>query len=524
MQPTVQRPSPATRFDGAWLVGLPIALTLLVFWSIVRNYFFGDDLVALYDVATRPLVDLVLRPYGGHLQATRNLLYLALFEVAGPTPAVYFSLALLTHLVNVALTFAVVRQLTGSARLAAFGAALWGATPVAEGALGWFAVYGQVLVVGALGILLHRCGEVARSGRLGWGELAVWGVVLAAASTSFGLGLTLTLVMPIVAWLLLPPSPARRRAVIALGLIAVVVLAGWYGMSRVAAARYPKQVSLMPPLGSLTTWTSGLEFAALLGVFGVKSLLLGPFALRVSQNGWLAWSLGAGALAIGLVAFRAAPSSRRRQMLACALVAVASYGSIAAGRLVFYRRLGDLMVESERYQYAALLPVTFLCALVLAQLATRWRISDRLANAALAVWFVVFAGGQLATGRAIDHHDRERAHADFALYFMTEMAGRQPAGADVYFRNAIFHGVGAAVVRNPLLFPGWAGLFALHHTDGLLDGRRVRFVEADPATRAAATGLRSEALLVGPADVPPERVLSLPDTGPRTPTSVKPSA
>src|SRR5262249_62288224 len=69
-------------------------------------------------------------------------------------PEPYFWIVLLTHLLNVWLLFRVLRNVTGSLALGCFGATLWGTSPAQVGTLGWYSVYGQVLVATVLLVVL----------------------------------------------------------------------------------------------------------------------------------------------------------------------------------------------------------------------------------------------------------------------------------------------------------------------------------------------------------------------------------
>src|SRR5262245_52561699 len=122
----------------------PLALSAVVFHGIVGNFFFTDDFLHLFQIAENPWRFLI-EPYSGHVYLTRNALFWAFAAAFDGQPAPYFWIVLATHLLNVYLLFRVLRALFGSDRLACFGAALWGACPVHEGVLGWYAVYGQAV-------------------------------------------------------------------------------------------------------------------------------------------------------------------------------------------------------------------------------------------------------------------------------------------------------------------------------------------------------------------------------------------
>src|SRR5207253_4732554 len=174
----------------------PLAVAAIAFEPIVGNYFFADDFWGLYRIVNDPLWRFLLEPEGGHLYFVRNAMFYVSYQLFGDKPQYYFGAVLLTHLLNVFLLFQLIRRVADSPRLACFGASLWGASPVNEGALGWYAVYGQVLattfVIGAVLLLAGR----PRAGPLESRTLAAcWGLLL-AASASFGVGIAVALVFP----------------------------------------------------------------------------------------------------------------------------------------------------------------------------------------------------------------------------------------------------------------------------------------------------------------------------------------
>src|SRR5262249_28786837 len=133
---------------------------------------------------------------------------------------------LLTHLVNTALLFQVIRP--SGVALACFGAMLWGTCPALGETLSWYSVYGQVLLTTLVLGVLWSLGRVTRSGEpLSPRTSVVWAAVLAAGATSYGTGLGVAAVFPVVAALALPGSRMPRRSAVVLVLGAVLTIAGY---------------------------------------------------------------------------------------------------------------------------------------------------------------------------------------------------------------------------------------------------------------------------------------------------------
>lgn len=505
-----REPRVAGRAAGAvWPMVFPLALAAVVFWPITGNYFYGDDLLAVYEAIHKPLLGFLFEPYGGHVMATRNALYLLLYHAFGPAPGVYYLVVLLTHLVNVALLFLVVRELAGS-RLACFSAALWGSAPINQAALGWYQAYGVVLAVTAQLWVLHRLVRIRRTGRLSRLEVAGWGLALLGASTCFGTGLAITMAMPGVAWLLLPAAGARRRATLGLAAIAALIAVGYLGLQRLIAHLYPELVPFNLLSIALGAWRQVLEIAGLMAMHGVAVLLLGPFSHAVAAGGASEWALAAAFLVAAGGALAVASADGRRLMLACLLPFAIGYLAIGSGRVLFWPSLGMRLVAQGHYHYTAPVTIAVLVALMLGELARRWPPSAAAARAALWLWFATFAALQLTVAPPVDHHDRERKFAERTLAGIAILAASQPPGADVFIENRPYPGVGPFVIQNPQTFPGIAGLFAVYHPDQRLDGRRVFFVEANPDVREHLRERPFAAMLAAPGAVPADRVLHLP--------------
>src|SRR5690606_34404077 len=94
--------------------------------------------------------------HGGHLLVLRNLVTAGFHAAFGMAAGWWFSLVLVTHLLNTVLLFDVVRRLGGSVRVACVTAGVWAISPSHGGALGWFSVYGQVLAAMLVLLVLRR--------------------------------------------------------------------------------------------------------------------------------------------------------------------------------------------------------------------------------------------------------------------------------------------------------------------------------------------------------------------------------
>jgi hypothetical protein len=481
----------------AWL--LPVACAGLVFLPITGNYFHADDFVDLYQLRNEDVAHYLLRMYGGHVLIARNSVTLLLHAVFGVDPRGYFAVALLTHLLNVALLYGIALRLTDSWRLASVGAAMWGVAPANEGALGWYAVYGQVVATTCIllvlaGLLARRVDDTDRLRPVGWALLLV------VAGTCFGIGIAAALVMPVVAWLLLPPVRARRAAIAwlvaaALAVLAIYATLRWlepmlYGEHRMETA---VMVAGIPSLSR-----HALLLATLLAI-GLAQWPIATLATPMTFPSPLHLVALAGSSVLLLAGLAAARAPARRRLGAVLLLALAMYGLIAVGRSAFEAHGTIALAQSLRYHYAAgaLLSVALVAAV--RALAARWNPSTRLANRAWAAWAAALLAMLALTPHTIEHFDPDRRETAAALATIRQRIGAAPPGAPVAIPIAPFYAVGSFNVAFSNLFPGTAGLFVIFYPDNVVDGHRVTFTSSDPKTLEAARGRRGATLIDLPA-------------------------
>lgn len=472
------------------LVALPIALSALVYFPITGNYFMRDDFIFLYRIVDWNRLEFLLTQHGGHILIARNALFWLFYALFGTAASWYFAVVLLTHLLNVYLLFAVLHGQTGNAPLACFGAALWGTCRVNEGALGWYAVYGQVVAATCFLWFLHRLTRIGAGAPQSRCATLRWMLLLGVAATSFGTGLAMALVSPLLAWLLLPASRLRTVTVRALCAVSLAVPPLYVGTQRVATYLYGTSSSFPLLLATVSNPAMVGSFTAGLSLSGIAGLCLGVFAPAGAFNPTSL--LVATLLMTGTVAVLArAPTAVRRRVAAYAIGALVCYGSVALGRGLF--RSGA--VGASRYQYMALLPVVLLLCEVVG-FATSF-----LRAAQAAVLVVAALATPLLSYRSysppLDPAAAARRETEVVFQRIQIRANAQPGNGPVCIRNEDF---GSAKTRNPTraLFPGWAALYAIFEPRNEIAGRRIYFLEEDEEVLAAAARGRRTADLIAP--------------------------
>ncbi|MGH9643719.1 MAG: hypothetical protein ACRD3Q_15015 [Terriglobales bacterium] len=473
-------------------------MTALVFYPVTKNYFYSDDFLHFWQIVNDSAGRFLLRMHGDHMYLTRNLVTLLLYKLVGMRAAPYFWLSFLTHLVNVGLLYWLACRLTDSWRIACVTAALWGMAPVNEGAIGWFASYGHVLAgTCTLVVLIGVAGCRARR-PLRPAKLWCWAVVTILGATCFGVGIAVALVLPIIAWLWVPLG--RQRMVIALvfATTAVVIIAVYYTQSWM----YGRIFAEPPPGGSISGvkdyWFLCLTSTVNLFGYGLVRLLLGALYRAADYPGARGYTVIALALLAATIAVIRTRGQILRPVLACGLVAIASYGLISMGRAPLEPMMGPRgLAASLRYHYIAGMMVALCVGAVLRGILPGKHLPPWLSNAAVGIWAAIALAIALRWGTPIFHYDFARRETLYALNGISTLASAAPPGGDVFVANRPFRSIGFFMTMLPDQFPGWAAIFAMFHPDDMLDGHRVYFLvpEAQLAQIEELGGRQVAALL-----------------------------
>ncbi len=476
-----------------WPLLVALVVSAVATVPVVGNYFLNDDFLNFFHVRNDDLLHFLFKLHAGHSVVVRNLIWWALDRLVGTRAEVYFATAVLTHLVTVALWFAAVRRLTGSARAACVAALLWGSAPVQEESLGWYAVYGQVLVAAILAWIVYRVARIADGAPVTSATAAGWVLLVLVAVTSFGIGLGIALALPVAAWLVCPPGRDRTRAVLVLGAAAVLGPVVYQGLVAFHVRLFGMDAVTAVVHAGLDYPVALLRMLVALLAHGVGALVGATVASRVDGTQPLLGAVGV----VLLLAFAWAPGRARRLMLAGLVLALGCYAPIAAGRVVFWKE-GIRYDTYARFQYAATLPLSLVLAVVLSQMGEWVRVPEKAKDAATFALACLVLACQLWLRPPFDHHAATRRETEEVIVAIRAAVDAAPPGAEVYIENRKFASVGW-VMRHVLTeFPGWAGVFVIYFPDNVVAGRRVRFVTTPEVVTAHRTGRRTADLLVTP--------------------------
>lgn len=483
-----------------------MALSAAVFCPLLTSYFRIDDFLHLFHQANYSLLTNLLIPNGGHVYVVRNFVFFLCWHLFGMQPFGYYALALLTHVVNVGLLFAVIHRLTGSNALAAFGAVLWGTCPLQADVLGWYSVYGHALAATALLVLLYQIIGLARDGSTpSRARLLAWSAIALAGTTCFGVGLAVAMALPFVILVFFPGHyPWWRPPLLAL---LVIVPSLYLVLLRAYEVVWPTDLHI---------FATGLQLVSFSG-FGVPLAMWELATYGASRELCGLWCIGdaahaltvpvASTIAVVLLVTMAAVGLRDRRarpaLLACGVLAAAIYAILSTARGFLFLDDSDVRHMATYYHYAALIPVTIALCVTLQSVTRHWPLPRPLPTALVLLWGIGVVTALMTTPPWLHLGTGEREQTAQFVDSMHAAAAETDTGA-VYVRNRTFRPL---LTPGPF-FPGIAAVFTLYFDGDSVDGKRFYFVEPNEEMRGwSGRGVPINRLLIAPESVPPGTVL-----------------
>lgn len=499
---------PAAANSAYWVI-IPVILSLLVYRTVVNVYFIRDDFLNLFYIVNWEPLSYILRPHGGHVQIARNAVFWLSYQLFGAWPEYYHATVLLTHLLNVALLYLLVWRLTANGIVSAIAAGLWGICPVQAGTIGWYSVYGQVLMTTIVLALLNQAVRATVDGTaLPWRAVITWPLLLVIASTCFGVGIGITLVAPLVLFLLSPPG--RRRVVICGALLVLALGAPFLYDGALWLHRWYSD--LAPQAGGIAVGVAfqqrsltpqHLWMIVYLLACGLGTLVTGFFGtIHVFPPG--AWIITGLFAVLGAIVFIRGHAHTRRELLAFTALAVGCYALIAVGRANFFH--GDFApgAAQARYHYAGTVPFAAMLGIVVTQIIGWLQLRARAQIGLLVLWLLVTGWSYRKSEPFLDLFPYAREETLMVIRSVAERVNQAGLARDVTITNHPFRSIGVLYFGNRPAFPGWAAIYTIFFPTNRVHGKLVRFLDQDPEVVAVAKqGRRTADLIISPEDLRP---------------------
>jgi hypothetical protein len=509
-----------------------------VFLPVLQCPFVYDEFIHFYDLVNFGPSALLITPHGGHLKFFSNLVYLPLYRLFGLETTAYYTVALVTHLLNVALCYRVAARFSRPA-VAVVAATLWGCAAMNLGAIGWFDVYGQLVVATIVLWLLRDVARLASEGGVPSPRtIAWWAILLVAACGSFGNGLCIaTLFLPVATFMLDASATFRlillRFAGSIVGVAVIYLTQQWLNALSGRAVLYPvgqiygigslslSNVAIFTPAMLASAGSSvGNLFTATLLYFEGGKVLWGPLRELTRDGAELAVSI---ALVIWLAVcgfwVRRRPRADVRRVVGLGVLALGCYGMVAArtvGANDYARSAVEAVraagvdeeiltpiarVTAPRYQYLPSLLMVLVTVVALPPSGARSRAVRTMVGAGVVLWTAtsVWLDGAAVRARKPGWHPQTLVEDQ-----LRREVRRFPPGSTVYVDNGP---APIAFTHADEVLPGRAAIALLLYPQFLADGRRVYFVEHDGhllEQLRAAGDTPIARLVVGADEVPPD--------------------
>ncbi|MEO8602563.1 MAG: hypothetical protein ABI629_08310 [bacterium] len=474
-------------------VALILAYATLVYFPITRTFFHEDDFLHLYDIVTNPPLRFILKMNGGHLLLLPEVVFWVTHALAGPNPAPYMWTELVFHLLNAVLLYAIANALMRRRWLASGCVIAWSTMLLQEGTLNAYTVFEQTLCVFFVLLALLRIVRSMQRPALSWAAASTAGLATIAASCCFGTGLATGAAMPLVALLLVPPSQARRRLVIALVAAMPVALVLYFAVESYNIASFGAAPAMAVAPRDAHSFQRTAALIWHLVAVGTTALSLdGLFRPALYPSPISALALATTA-AIVLFGARVAAPAERRALTAMLLLCLAAYAIIAAGR-GFIPIPPERVAMWPRYHYTGTAGLSVAVGLALAALARRLEAYARLRHIVFGGWLLCVAVAHQFTPPINNYEPFRRATAS-AVAAMRAAAEAAPPGTVVQIENHPF-GTGNMLPEMRMFFPGWFAVHVVFVGGEQINGRPIRFVEPVENVRAAAQSVPLGARLV----------------------------
>lgn len=496
--PRENPPDVASRTTALAHGAVAVGFAAVVWAPLLRNYFHLDDFLHLQSIVNASLLQWLMESNGGHLYLLRNAVFALTHAVAGTDPQPYFATVLVTHLVNVALLFALLYRVTGSVHLACLGAAVWGTAPINEGTLGWYAVFGHAMATSFLLVLLLAIVRRLDDGdALTAADVARWYGIVLLASTSFGVGLGVALVLSPA--IVLAFGPPRLRWPVPAALVAgpLVIGACYAGVAALYGRLYPGP-SEVPFADIMRALVPGAVagMTAHLAVVGATALVAGYTPALDVYPSFAAYGIAATAGLAGLVTYSEGSERTRRLLVLVGLLMIGCYGMVAFGRAGLFGAFGDQAygAASPRYHYAGSALMTVALCLALQTIGATLDVSSRVSRSLVAACLVALVGAWAASRWTIEHWDDERVDVTQVVARLRGARDATPPGSPTFVGNELF--VSAPLPRR--VFAGTASIYTIWFPPD--PARPVYAIEPVPLARQAGPpDSRLRRMLVPPA-------------------------
>ena len=476
------------------MLAISITVVLIANIHVLSSFFWRDDFLHFYQIANWNPLEFIFFPYGGHVFIFKHTIFYSMFKLFGVNSVVYFTTVLLTHLGCAYLLFKIIHLLTGKPSLAAAGTMIWGICPVNYGTMNIYCTYGQVLVGFFFLLFLYDLLRIEKRNLFFSLGIAVrWSIYLILMATSFGTGLAIGCLVPLIIVIILWKTDKKwEMAAAMLPVIAVILVLFIFKDS--IYHYFSGEVyhsTFFAPGVALRYCEVILEMFFRMCAFGIYTMAAFPVFIMTYSPSWtppypmLAFFISIFVVILFLVAFFHS-RNHKRHYLVLSIMFLGLIGLTAYGRTLAYQAFGISVSSASmtfRYYYVLFIPIVLILSLMVKELLDSY---PKISTVVVAFIFISIATSiypSMNLAKVIDPMQHYYAPKERKLYYETiadikKTIRSYPAGNSVFINNKMNDQI-SIFLPSDTDFPGKAAIFAIRYPNNTVEGRRVYFVEND---------------------------------------------
>ncbi len=467
-----------------------LTAVLIVNFQLLFAFFYRDDFLIFYQISNWNPLEFVFSNIGGHLYLFRNLIFYCLFKFFGLNSVAYFTTVLLTHLCSAYLLYKIIHLLTDKPLLAAAGMMIWGICPINYGALGWFCVYGHVLVGIFFLLFLYDLLRIEKKKILISMSIVMrWSIYFFLMSTSFSTGMAIACLAPMVIVIILWKNDKKWKMAAAMLPVIVLILL-LFIFKETIYHYFSGEVHNAEPMAlsaALSHYKIILKMFIGMCAYGIYCLAAFPMLFVSSTTEYpitaIFISLLVVAVFIALFYFRSKEYRRRLYVVLCILY-FGLIGLTAYGRaLVFHLFNVPMSMASitPRYFYVILMIVVIMLTLMADELLDIFPKIKKILVPFVFIVIIVSIYPSIHLGKKIDLVNT--SEKEKKLYYSTiadieKTIRAYPEGSSIFIDNTMKEHF-SVFLPSDTDFPGKAAVFSIQYPNNTVEGRKVYFVEKD---------------------------------------------
>lgn len=476
-----------------FILVLSLTSVLVVSVHVLSTFFWGDDFLHFYQISNWNPLEFIFLPFGNQFFPFRQLIYYCLFKLFGVNPVIYFSIALLTHIVCAYILYKIILLFTDKPSLAAAGSMIWGIHPGNIASLAYFPAYGQALTGLLFLLFLFDLLKIERGDFSFSKKTAIrWSIYALLMATSYGTGLAIACLFPIIIVIILWKSDNKWKIVVSmLPLIAVILVLFIFKDS--IYYYFSGKVSRTAPLPldvAFSNYKLILEMFIRMCAFGIYTMAAFPIFILTykpslsPQYPVIAFFISIPVVILFLTAFFRSRNNKQNYFV-LGIIFIGLIGLHAYGRAVllqFFSISVSLASMTFRYYYVVFIPIVLILSLMVNELLNLFPKISKVVIAFVFTTIVISIYPSMNLAKAIDP-SLNLASKERKIYYETiaeidKTIRTYPAGSSVFIDNAMKNPI-TMLYPSSTDFPGKAAVFSIGYPHNTVEGRRVYFVEND---------------------------------------------